>query len=342
MAYIPQMISENSLTAFIDGKPYHSDKSHPNFAKLVEALRKNDAKTFLSMIDIPKIINHKCNGEVTVKDGVVYYNNEVCHHVCAEHIVKLISQGLPHQPMLNFMKKLFANPSRRAITEFYNWCMHHGMPITEDGDVLGYKAIKRDWHDWHTGKVFNGIGTQVPPMLRNTVDDNWGVACSQGYHVGALSYVRHFHWNEGRMVIVKFNPTDVVTVPSNETNKLRVTTYKVIGEMAQELVEPLYKNDGSVYSLEDEDDDYYDDDDSELEDDFCDDDDNDDDCPETCSKCHFVPKFRKGDKIQHIQTRSVYTADSDSYMNSVGEEVVNINYQGYISDYDVKYYRKIV
>jgi hypothetical protein len=61
-------------------------------------------------------------------------------------------------------------------------------------------------------------------MPRNEVDEDWGVDCSQGLHVGSASY----QFSGDVKVLVKVNPKDVVSVPSNETNKCRVCAYEIV------------------------------------------------------------------------------------------------------------------
>lgn len=282
MTYIPKMISANSFTAYISstGQSYTATGDHPNYEKLLKALNNDDEKTFLLLIDIPKTINDYTKGSVKVEGGVVSYEGKPIHNVITNHILKLHANGCKFQPLVNFLEKLMANPSRRAIAEFYPWCEHHGLPITEDGDVLGYKQVRSTYLDWHSNKIDNHPGAKIPEMKRNEVNDNWGVACSEGYHIGALDYVRNFHNGEGHLMLVKFNPTNVVTVPSSETNKLRVTVYEVVKEMDGELTKPLYTNAGDPWNSSDDDWEEH----EEYED--CDEEDDefgydeDDDCPE--------------------------------------------------------------
>jgi len=109
------------------------------------------------------------------------------------------------------------------------------------------------------------------------------VGCSQGLHAGALNYVASYGSVEAgdKIVIVKINPQDVVSVPSDcNCEKLRTCRYEVVGEYQGELLKPLYKSefaedeyhddeDDNIYDQYDEDYwDQYDEDDEEEYDDY--------------------------------------------------------------------------
>jgi hypothetical protein len=78
-----------------------------------------------------------------------------------------------------------------------------------------------------------------------------------------------------RIVIVKINPKDVVSVPSDcNYEKLRTCRYEVVGEYEGELLKPLYKADFSQDDYED-DDEYLNDYDDAYWDQFDDEDESD-------------------------------------------------------------------
>ena len=84
----------------------------------------------------------------------------------------------------------------------------------------------------------NPDGTQNRNMVgdvvvqkRNEVDDIRDNVCSNGLHFCSLSYIPKYHGGTGRVMIVKINPADVVSIPSDYDNaKGRCCKYTVIGE----------------------------------------------------------------------------------------------------------------
>ena len=100
-------------------------------------------------------------------------------------------------------------------------------------------------------------------MTRSKVDDDRDRGCSNGLHAGALNYVAGYGSVEAndKIVIVKINPADVVSVPSDcNYEKLRTCRYEVVGEYQGELLKPLYSSVFSEYEDDYDGEDDYDDD----------------------------------------------------------------------------------
>jgi hypothetical protein len=92
------------------------------------------------------------------------------------------------------------------------------------------------------------------------VDDNYGMDCSNGLHVGALDYVVGYgHFKKGeplpeggnRLLLVKVNPKDVVSVPKYDGHtKMRVCEYTVVSEIndvVKELDKVVYTSNGHSF-----------------------------------------------------------------------------------------------
>ncbi|GAG22381.1 unnamed protein product, partial [marine sediment metagenome] len=81
-----------------------------------------------------------------------------------------------------------------------------------------------------SGKFKNTPGSHHR-MRRNKVDDDRTKLCSFGFHVGTAGYARGFYRGTSRLVLVKFNPRDAVSVYSDiSANKIRVCEYEVVSE----------------------------------------------------------------------------------------------------------------
>jgi hypothetical protein len=75
----------------------------------------------------------------------------------------------------------------------------------------------------------NSVG-QIVEMERHEVNDNKDQTCSTGLHFCGMSYLSNFGGE--RTVIVKVNPADVVSIPSDYNDaKGRACRYEVIGEL---------------------------------------------------------------------------------------------------------------
>jgi hypothetical protein len=103
------------------------------------------------------------------------------------------------------------------------------LPITPDGHFLAYKKVRENYKDVHSGTMDNSVG-QVVEMERHEVNDNKDQTCSTGLHFCSQSYLTSFGGE--RIVIVKINPRDVVSIPSDYNDaKGRACRYEVIGEL---------------------------------------------------------------------------------------------------------------
>jgi hypothetical protein len=70
-------------------------------------------------------------------------------------------------------------------------------------------------------------------MPRNQVDDNKDNTCSAGLHFCSFDYLKSF--GGSRIMILKINPADVVSIPSDyNQQKGRTWRYTVIGEVPAE------------------------------------------------------------------------------------------------------------
>jgi hypothetical protein len=285
---VPFMFVDGNLTLVLNNKSYQVLPDHINYKMILDILPTASSEELLKVVDIEKAVTTFSDGLVEIKNGQVTYEGEVVHGSISKRILEFMSKGLPFQPLVNFLNNLMENPSMQSQKELYDFLEHEHLPITEDGHFLAYKAVRGDYKDKYRGVFDNSVG-QVVKMQRAKVDDDRARGCSDGLHAGALNYVAGYGSVESgdRIVIVKINPSDVVSVPSDcNCEKLRTCRYEVVGEYQGELLKPLYSSNFSYDEHEeDEEDDYNVDDsywdqfeDEEDEDmDWSDDDEDDDD-----------------------------------------------------------------
>ena len=231
MNQIPFILTDNSLTAILNGGPYTIQNSHENWTAIIDAI-KSDSITedeLLDLIDMATAVTNWSDGKVEVENGHVYFNGEAVHGTIVEKILAFIKDGITPTPLVRFLENLMQNPSRRSVTELYSFLEHGNMPITPDGHFLGYKSIRSDWTDHYSGKFDNSVG-KVCEMPRNSVCDDANLGCSYGFHVGSLEYATTFGSDDRKVVIVKVNPADVVSVPHDcDFQKMRTSRYEVVG-----------------------------------------------------------------------------------------------------------------
>jgi len=222
-------ITDESITTVIDGQAYTLRRDHANAKLVIEAIvRKAPESEIRDLMDIAKAVNAYLGDHVEVRDGSVWHRGEPVDECISGRILAFMTEGLPVEPLTKFLENLYNNPSHNSRSQLYSFLEHKNMPITDDGCFLAYKSVDSNYMDHHTGKFSNRVG-QVLSIPRRNVDDNPENGCSYGFHAGSLDYASGFGGSDRKVVIVKINPADVVSVPNDcEFQKLRTARYEVV------------------------------------------------------------------------------------------------------------------
>lgn len=225
----PYLITGNAVVVVINNKQHTLSKGNIGFDALIDAIKEGRWEDVPALASPVTAVRKFSNGLVDVVDGQVTYDGEAIHSVLAQKIADMFEQGFDIRPLTNFMKNLFSNPSKRAVDELYGFLEAGNMPITADGHFLAYKKVREDYKDVYSGTFDNSVG-QVVSMIRNKVDENKDNTCSSGLHFCSFEYLKSF--GGSRIMILKINPADVVSIPSDYCQqKGRTCRYEVIGEV---------------------------------------------------------------------------------------------------------------
>lgn len=270
MNQVPYQLTENSLTIFWDGKPYTLRKDHVNFQLAKQAILDARYDDLGDLLDIAKAVENFVEGDIEVKDEVVYYKSHRLHGVVVEKLLEMLRAGMKDSaPLTNFITRLQANPSANSVNELYSFMSYKSLANTPEGKVLGYKGVQSDY--WSTtgnadtivlqGKtndrhqILNEVGATIE-VARRCVDDNKDNHCSFGLHVGSFDYADNWAGEDGRLLLVEFDPADAVSVPTDcDFQKLRVSKYKVISDITdtrKELNKPVYEANKPIYGSDDD------------------------------------------------------------------------------------------
>lgn len=237
MSY-PFLIQGNNIVVVIDNKPHTINKTHITYQRVVDAIKANDWDTVKDVIEPKKVVLDYGQGNVAVQGDKLFWKGEEMHNALSNRMIQMLQDGFPIEPMIQFMENLMQNPSKRAVTELYGFLEKNSLPITPDGHFLAYKKVKQDYKDCYTGTMDNSVGSVVE-MERNRVDDDQNRTCSTGLHFCSRDYLNHFGGE--RVVIVKINPRDVVSIPTDyNDSKGRACRYEVVDEIDKEKADEAF------------------------------------------------------------------------------------------------------
>ena len=242
----PFIVQGNNVTVVIGNKPHTIAKSHITYQKVVDAIKAGDWDRVKDLIEPKQVVLNYGKGNVSVQADTLYWKGKPMHNALATRMIAMLQDEFPIEPLVNFMENLMTNPSKQAVQELYGFLEKNNLPITPDGHFLAYKRVRANYFDCHTGTMDNSPG-KVVEMERNEVDDNRNNTCSSGLHFCSESYLKSFSGD--RTVIVKINPRDVVSIPSDYNDaKGRACRYEVVGEVGvnpddtQEFTQPVQAN----------------------------------------------------------------------------------------------------
>ena len=241
------------ISLVVGGKAYTVETDHKSYQKILDALKSKAYNGIEDLINVGEAIVTFSNGGASVVDGEVFYQGMPVHNSLTRRILDLMEQNMPFEPMIKFLENLMLNPSKRSVDELYGFLDVNNLPLTEDGCFLAYKRVNDDFMDFYTGKNDNSVGKTVT-MTRNMVDDDKDRTCSHGLHFCSFEYLACYHGGQGKIVVVKVNPKNVVSIPTDYNNsKGRCCEYEVVAvsdrkEDVDFIDKPLYTSRGDVFT----------------------------------------------------------------------------------------------
>jgi acyl carrier protein len=231
--------TSTGMSLFIANKPYTIEENHQNYELVKAALREKRWNDIPDLINVAKAVKAYVEAtlqgtsdlEVNLDDSSVTFRGEPVHGVLVSRILDMAADQFDVTPMALFLANLYDNPSNKAVEQLYSWMEANGITITEDGYLLAFKRVNDDYKSFYDGTTDNSIGT-TPSLPRNKVDDRSDVTCSHGLHFCSQAYLPHYNGGRGRVLLLKINPRDVVSIPTDYNNaKGRACAYLVLDEL---------------------------------------------------------------------------------------------------------------
>lgn len=254
----------NAIILIIDGKNIRVEKTDKNYAKIVKVFQLPVDEQEDAVLDIlnPTIdLSEKLEKAIEETEGFymddvnVFYQGECLPTTFANKVRSIARDELPLKHFVCFWERLSNNPSSSSVRELIDFLEYKELPITEDGYFLAYKGVQSDYYSCNGnketkvingtvnghGQIYNGVG-EVIEVVRRDVDDRRSKHCSTGLHAGSLDYAKGYG---SRVVVVKIDPSDVVSVPSDcSFQKCRVCSYEVVADFVEEIESSVTDEDG--------------------------------------------------------------------------------------------------
>lgn len=236
----PYTISGRTVSIILTdqgGRVVQTDASNANWDQIREALNDPETTTddLLELIDPAATIQSVADrvAQIRFDNGKLYWGDEEIHNHLASRVLEINRLGLDVEPWLLFAQNVYDNPFRASRDELLLFLDKADLPITPDGCFYAYKRVDHNYKDMHTHRIDNSVG-QIVEMPRSQVNANRNQTCSTGLHFCSKDYLRSF--GGAHVMIVKINPRDVVSIPTDYNNaKGRCCRYEVVGEIDETL-----------------------------------------------------------------------------------------------------------
>ncbi len=227
---IPAIFTTDSITVTLRFVPYTVRSSDPYFDQVKDLLKNGGSEEdILYILNRAKMLAEIGDGVLVEYNGDVYHKGRIVHETLAKKFVEIKDAGMPTEPWELFVQNLYENPSKDSISELYQFLEASALPITPDGHFLAYKRVRENYTDCHSGTMDNSVG-KIVEQDRETVDSDRTRTCSSGLHFCSYSYLRSF--SGARLVVLKINPRDVVSIPIDYNNaKGRCCRYEVVADI---------------------------------------------------------------------------------------------------------------
>lgn len=227
--------SQDTNTRVIDSESELFDEALGNL--LNTGATQETLELIYDQIYIPAMIENYSKGKIKIDaetDQLTYLGFNVDSKLTARILDMYRSEGATENflKLTKFLDNLMENQSSNSVEQLYDFMMYNDIEIDDEGMIIAWRVITKDYKDKRTGKMDNSIGATVE-MPRHLVNDNKHVACSDGLHVCAKAYIKSFSSSGDRLVKVSINPRDVVSVPTDYHGaKMRCCKFYVIKEVS--------------------------------------------------------------------------------------------------------------
>lgn len=236
------ILTADGVAGMADNIPFNASNSHPNYHLIIADLKAGSYDRIHSLINTSSQIKQLVSSTTPDMDGividaaagVVLIDGHELDNAVVGRILRMANEGFDVQPMRKFLANMMLLP-KTVADRVFEWVEAGAMPITSDGCVLAYKRVADNYTSFYDGKTKNDVGSIVK-LPRALCDDNQHNTCSAGLHFCSQEYLPQYHGGQGRVLVLKINPKDIVAIPFEYgISKGRACEYEIVSELFEAL-----------------------------------------------------------------------------------------------------------
>jgi hypothetical protein len=261
------LITPAGISLFLAGVLSVIPTDHPNYAKILDALKNEDFGAIPALSDLRTSVRNflATDKDFALVNDLITFKGTPYSPAITSKVLAMIDAGHSADPIFKFLRKVEQNPSAAARNELLLFCVANGFLIDLDGNIVAYKSVQESYRDIHSGRVFykpvslmtdaekaeyataktaGNVTMQIVDgelqvsMPRNAVDDDRDRTCSYGLHFASHEYASTWAGRGShRLLVMLVNPANVVSIPSDYNNQKGraavVTPIAEIGDFAK-------------------------------------------------------------------------------------------------------------
>lgn len=246
-----------ALTVYVNGEMKLATSDHPRWDDILNGVLAGD-ESVVDLFDPAKAVAQRFESiteRVSVAGSTIYFDGDPVDNSLTKQVVRFLDEGVEDfRPLVNFFEKVVQNPEQHSREQLYDWVSRHDVTVNPDGDLVLYKGVQKTqrlgvdqinvYQSGHSGtaivdgktyvgKIPQWVGAVVE-MPRSEVHHDPTNGCSTGLHASSSAQLAASYSGQGTILEVVVNPRDVVSVPHDGYNKVRVNRYRVVGVDAVE------------------------------------------------------------------------------------------------------------
>lgn len=130
-----------------------------------------------------------------------------------------------------------------SMKDLFTFLTKNNLPITVEGNILAYKVLYKSstglLYDCYTKTIYQDIGDEIY-MPRSFVTVDRSKHCSTGLHVCSIQYANWYKQGYCTLALVKVDPRDICSVPSDTASKVRCCRYQILGLISEDELPAVF------------------------------------------------------------------------------------------------------